>query len=372
MIAEIKYNRKNLHSYFSFFLFYAINISFAYVYPYIPVFLIIPILFLVSLFSAIKSNNGLYLYLILLYILLVLSSFYGDNIDYGLFKSTMGLLLPMSLVAILNALNYNNKKIYLLSFSHFVILLNIFTIIYKIKVGFWDRTTGFALLGPITFGWLNLYFFAVLLTRSKLNLYLLFFSFIMIIWSGSKGPFLVCMILLIYNLRTKVKFNFKNSIYLLLLFLPLIYFFYVNYEDYRIIKAFVDLSTNTDYITTQGAGSIGSRLDYYIEALNIIKNNFIFGIGFGNWENIILGHRYPHNILLEIGAESGFIILLLFLSILFFNNKNKYLFILLIGFSCQLVSGDFSYVRYYLFFYLIGSFIQEPIKYDDTLHTPIL
>ena len=358
MLNRIHYKKKELTAYLMFIFLYLINISFVYIYDSIPSYILCMFFLLICCLSTLTYNNKFYLYLLLISVFLIISSLFSQSTEYGLFKLNVGLLLPMSLVALLIPFKNNNEKIFLKSFIHLIVFLDVITIFIKMETGFFERASNFGLFGPITFGWLNSYLFVILLNRksNKINILLLFFSFLMIIWSGSKGPFIVVVLLFLYKFRNINKLNFKSLFFVLTALFSIIYFFYLNYSEFRIFSTFVELNTNSNYLDEGGSGSFGTRIGFWIDSLNIWKDNFFIGIGFGNWENLGLGHKYPHNILMELLSETGFLLTFAFIIIFYLNRKNYYSFLFFTGLICQFFSGDFSYFRYYLFFFLIGTF----------------
>ena len=356
MLTKLNYNKRDLIAYFAFLFLYSINLGFVYIYDIIPSFILFGIFFSICVLSALKFNNKFYIILLFVSIFLILSSFYGQSPKYGLFKLNVGLLLPMSLVSILISFKSYNREVFLRSFIHFIVFIDFLIFFIKIKIGFWERAAGFGLFGPITFAWLNCYLFVITLNRNKINIYLLMLSFIMIIWSGSKGPFLVSVFMFIYKFRKLIKFNLKNFILTIIPLSTIIYYLYLNHNDFRIIKAFVDYYTNKNYLNEEGSGSLGSRVGFWIDSINIWMDNIFTGVGFGNWENLGFGHRYPHNILLELVSETGIIITFSLVIIFIINKKNYFIYLFITGLICQLFSGDFSYFRYYVFFFLIETF----------------
>ncbi|MDG2433863.1 O-antigen ligase family protein [Flavobacterium sp.] len=77
-------------------------------------------------------------------------------------------------------------------------------------------------------------------------------------------------------------------------------------------------------------GSINIRLQYWNNALEIAKENPVFGVGLGNWKiqsqpyekelvNNLTLSDHPHNDFLEIAAETGFINLIIYLSLFIFG-----------------------------------------------------
>jgi O-antigen ligase len=67
-------------------------------------------------------------------------------------------------------------------------------------------------------------------------------------------------------------------------------------------------------------GTVSARLGFYRSALDALKQHPIIGLGAGGWSTFYYGedilHYYPHNFLLEVGAEQGVIGLSLLISLL--------------------------------------------------------
>lgn len=71
--------------------------------------------------------------------------------------------------------------------------------------------------------------------------------------------------------------------------------------------------------STVSAGTVTSRLDFYRSALEVLLQHPIIGLGVGGWSISHYGEdvlHYPHNFLLEVGAEQGAIGLILLISLL--------------------------------------------------------
>lgn len=86
----------------------------------------------------------------------------------------------------------------------------------------------------------------------------------------------------------------------------------------------------------QADNSLMERLDYYQSAFNAFCQHPFFGLGLGGWPLFRgLGDisYHPHNIFLEIMSETGFVGLLLFLSLIFFSIKGLKLNSILSSFS---------------------------------------
>lgn len=90
----------------------------------------------------------------------------------------------------------------------------------------------------------------------------------------------------------------------------------------------------------EGANGSGSSLNRnYDYPMEIIKNNFWFGIGFGNYYNSSTDELYPHNIILEMLCEFGFIgtVVLLIPVLIFICSRNFHL-------KTKLINGSQSII----------------------------
>lgn len=125
-------------------------------------------------------------------------------------------------------------------------------------------------------------------------------------------------------LNGKIK---KRNIYKVVIFLftfPVFFLIIVNF--FR--KLFSNLYI-FQRLSSQGLDSTG-RIEIYNQTINIIMSdvgNFLFGIGYNNFKDYSL-FPYPHNLILEIWVELGFLFLLLFLIylistiVLFIKNRS--------------------------------------------------
>lgn len=126
--------------------------------------------------------------------------------------------------------------------------------------------------------------------------------------------------------------------------------------------------------------SLNQRINFYSQALKVIIENPVFGIGIGNWkiksidtnkENIV-GYTVPyhtHNDYLEIGAEIGLVGLLIYISILFRSFKFSTLKFLKIIFTRNnLKRGYLKWIciSIFLFIFILDSNFNFPF------HRPIL
>jgi O-antigen ligase len=80
--------------------------------------------------------------------------------------------------------------------------------------------------------------------------------------------------------------------------------------------------------STVSTGTVNSRLDFYCSALEALVQHPIIGLGVGGWSIFYYGEdvlHYPHNFLLEVGAEQGAsgLIPLIVLFVLLFRSAFK-------------------------------------------------
>jgi|TARA_B110001469_G_C9646655_1_gene327132 hypothetical protein len=360
-------NKKNIFLYLLFIFIFSLNIISVEVYNLIIengfelfIYTSIPFLLLYLFFWVHYYKSLTLLILVCFCGLLLFSSFTGLNISFGVKKVFIGLLIPLCLLPLMRSLR-GEKKIIFIAFSHLVLVINLIALIYKFKNGFMVRQVNFGLLGPITFGWINAILLVINLFGKFSKKYILI-ALLMIIWSGSKGPFLISLFFILYYFKNSFsKIRIKDILVATTLLVIVIYNLLPYYEDLRIFKTIVDFYSNSDtYASNAGAGSIGSRAFYFSKAIEIWGENILFGIGFGSWESYVTGHKYPHNLFLEIIAEVGLIGFSVLLLITYRLKKNEYFFIFILGILLQFTSGDFSYFRYYFIFILLG--LLKPIK----------
>jgi O-antigen ligase len=185
----------------------------------------------------------------------------------------------------------------------------------------------------------------------------------MVLWSGSKGPFLALLVVSLFNFNKIL--GSKKITKLIILFLLIGFVFVINLyaEEFRAIRGLLAFFQDTeDYSDGVGSGSVGTRLDYLNTAVNLFLEKPLFGNGFGSFVEIGLLHKYPHNVYIELLSETG-LFAFFFLIFVIFKNSFKgigqgVLFILI----CLSFSGDFSYFRYALYPLLISTFIFNNFK----------
>ncbi|MCK5028114.1 MAG: O-antigen ligase family protein [Bacteroidales bacterium] len=299
---------------------------------------------------------------LLLYIYLIISSLYGNK-EYGFIKSYYGLLLPFTIAVFFECVKWKEEEV--LSFlTVSIFIISIIGILFKLKHGFYSRPVNFGLFGSITFGWMTgIGFFSALFSKKNnfFRIFFIVFFLFMLLWSGSKGPFLgVVLIFLVYLGRNYIK---KANLKILLLFLFFIVLLYCIYLlDIRQLRFISKLIENPiGYLSGEGSGSIGVRIDLSSIAFKSFIDSPIIGNGFGSFiENSTYLHKYPHNVYLELLSETGILGLsAIIVIIVLLSKRNTITLIAYYGLIVLLFSGDFSYFRYALFILLMSYFIVK-------------
>lgn len=104
--------------------------------------------------------------------------------------------------------------------------------------------------------------------------------------------------------------------------------------------------------------SAGERLNRNFDyPFKILEQHFIDGIGFGNYDNTVAREVYPHNIILEILCEMGFVgFLILSFVVFIFIIRNK------ISLRYQLLCRSYAIIIYTP--YLVRSLISDSIGHN--------
>jgi len=193
------------------------------------------------------------------------------------------------------------------------------------------------------------------------------------------GQISTLLALFIFALTT---FRFKTFFLFFGAFFIIIISIFWNYSEtfkHRVYQAYSEvISYSNGKLETT---SVGQRLFWSEKSLEISKNNFLFGVGTGDFKNEldkeirkvdtnIPSHVNPHNMYLLVLVQSGFIGLLLFLNIFFTSiyktyrekdklKKNYGIFFnalfLLIMFSDSYLLGHFTQLLFAIFFSAIYS-----------------
>ena len=184
-------------------------------------------------------------------------------------------------------------------------------------------------------------------------------SLLLIIKSGSKGPFLFLVISILYK-YTK-DFSFKTFLYGIIIF----YILYLSFDF--VIQLLGSRLSSLFSVDLVDASSSIKRLDRWRMAIRVFLEN-PFGVGFGNYvpvtksieANDFYIAEYPHNLFLELISELGvfgvgLVFVLIFKIFKMLNNPNIKLVekqLLIFLFLNSMVSGDIMDSRF-LFLFLI-------------------
>lgn len=153
----------------------------------------------------------------------------------------------------------------------------------------------------------------------------LIFCFLMLILLAARGPFIFAVLILIMYvfMKAKIRFFSLKAFLLTAIFVGILFWLFSQWEETALLLARLSVNLSDDTSSLE-------RLDAYRIAWNAFIENPVLGIGFAGFgyygwqldENI-----YPHNIFLEIAAETGIVGLLLFVSgvITFFAVVSKWL-----------------------------------------------
>lgn len=256
-------------------------------------------------------------------------------------------------------------------------LLLVATLFYKIMFGFWDRNTRFFLNGANVFGWLmGLYFLASLyifsVNRLKIFLFFSFFFLLGIFWSESKGALLSCLLCVLMIIFTqfrgrKIKVLVLSLIGFFIIFNQFVQDYIQNhYPGSRLLAIFRIFNGE---LQESDQGSVGVRSELLSEAINFFIANPIFGIGLGNFKAYsTFSFDYPHNAHVEIFAENGIFLGILYLIFISYGLtvSHGFLKIIIIYFLAVCTfSGDLGYLRFAFVFILLGVCINSRLKYNS-------
>jgi len=251
---------------------------------------------------------------------------------------------------------------------------------FKIMIGISEARLTVLQGGPIVLGRIN--GFAILMLagyyfytdRRKLKVGLFIIGtliFFTQLWTLSKGPVLALYLTLIIEiyLFSKTKKSTRILLATLAMVLILVFTFSCFQLDTRFfMNPFAQSPENTYHI----------RWMLFVQAFENIRHHLFFGTGLGNFmdNSMVYGvlHRYPHNLILEIFAETGLLGFVLLLKILYdyFHRMWRYLkdysvdhmtiVLLMLGlymFLNQMVSGDLTAGRFLWYFLIWGTMMMD-------------
>ena len=191
-----------------------------------------------------------------------------------------------------------------------------------------------------------------------------FTAFMVVLGASSRGSQLA---LLVIGLLMMIRVKAGLKIFLTMIALMALAYFLLPEEQ---LQRFTEMGSDKNSL---------NRFAYWAYGWEVIKDHPIFGVGYNNWlsyayyavpEGISYGRiQLPHNIYIEVAAESGILGLIAFLLLVFFafsingstrkmasQFENKFYYNLTYGFSMglvgYLVAGTFVTVLYYPFFWV--------------------
>lgn len=217
--------------------------------------------------------------------------------------------------------------------------------------------------GPIVFArWIGIFLIISLhfFKNIFIRIILISLSFLLIIKTGSKGPFIFLIIAFSYSLIRRISFLrlipiimiISSTIYLLIDFI-------LELLGPRLLSLF-----SLELLETTSATG---RIDRWRLAIEVFFNN-PFGVGLGNYvpvsklieSNDFFLAEYPHNLFLELISELGFLGVFLSLTIISFiikniNNNSLPVYqkqIIIFTMLNTMVSGDIMDARFLFLFIL--------------------
>jgi O-antigen ligase len=263
-----------------------------------------------------------------------------------------------SMVAIVGVAAYAaryGEQSFKAGFIRSALLILALTLVYKSVFGFFDRDGRFFINGPIVFGWL-MGFCALTVLQGLIHgalrpSWLLGFVCFLLaaIWTQSKGPllsiFVTALMLLLVNLGKRRAFSMLGFFVLfaavLAASLP---------EEFirrflAVFRVLIGASDESDY------GSVGYRQDAWRDAYQMFLDHPLWGVGVGNWQFFSgVGQiQYPHNMFLELGAETGLpglVAMSVALGYIFWRSSGWGRTAVVYFCLCCSFSGDFSYFRF--------------------------
>lgn len=217
--------------------------------------------------------------------------------------------------------------------------------------------------GPIVFArWIGIFLIlsTYFIKNSVIKFITIILSFLLIIKTGSKGPFIFIILTFIFSIFYRLKRIklFVLSIIFILLY-PILLLSLEELVGPRLFSIF-----SLEFL--EATSSIG-RLERWRLAFKVFLE-YPLGVGFGNYvpyskvinQNNFILSEYPHNLLLELVSELGFlgIIIVMFLVkrlYVFITNQNvefyKKQLVIFVFLNCM-VSGDIMDSRFLLMFLL--------------------
>lgn len=330
--------------------------------------ILVGFLFLLGLPAVLRRNWILFIgtYVFFVGIFLYNYLFFGQNLEF--LKDIIFPFFFTCLPSLLYSYSVRDIKVFkdvMENISRIVfilgLLISILVFTNKMSLGSYSMSLSYYMLLPAII-YLNNSF------KDKKAMYINIFilSMLIILILGARGP-LMCIgiFTLLYMITNKSKLNYKtlfqffgSSLFFILVFINL------NKMIMYLYNFLINLGLNSRtllLILTDELSSSRSRNNLYIEIIELIKENPIFGIGIGG-DRYYTG-MYSHNIFIEIlsgfGVIVGILVMLLLLlfcyKVIKLKNKddnNLMIIWISIGLVPLLVSG--SYLTDFKFWIFLG------------------
>ena len=250
--------------------------------------------------------------------------------------------------------------------------------------------------GPIVFGRWLMFGSLILLFHpnvKKIYKFLIVPLFIFMAFAaGSRGPMYSFVLIISFYLFFTFRHNFSKifslSILVCLIFSSLFLFDKLGIKTVDIHNTYIELGNPAKRMSDPTLGGY-ARIDRIDRSINLVMT-YPLGVGIGNWAKETnrfsdLHHRdkeYAHNIVLELANESGIIVAIVFLILIFsvlssaFNNfqlvsSSSYLTLFFILFMYMLIntfiSGDLMDSRFLFIF--LSFFLSYSINYRNILES---
>ena len=254
--------------------------------------------------------------------------------------------------------------------DQFSLILCFFLLISRIVDNDFSREGSFLGLGPLTFiKYVSIGLLSRVIHIQKISLTSLALYGFALAMADSKGPmlFLIVTYLLFLIVDGKVLSLKKISVGILMLGFIVTNDRVISFLDeipYAIENFSSITLTNTDVENELVSGTL-VRIYAISQSLEILSENFLFGIGPGQWPLVtqLTSIEYPHNSILEIWSELGLLVLIIFLypgwlAVKKIYQRNIYAYFALFAFMTTLTSGSIRDLRFFILFVLLTFFFS--------------
>ena len=296
------------------------GVNFSIILSSLFIILFLPMFFSIKSFQFTPSRRYLFGFLGLILVSPILWGFYGLN-DYAIEKYINFVVIIIPLVIISSRFKYKDVITLtgiLLYFVFFLALLGL------IKLG--SSVDRLSVLGggPIVFARWMIVGSIIIFFRKKNNVKnfsLIILLILLSIAAGSRGP----IFSLLFTSFVFMILNFQKVLFRVLFVSFLIGGIFIFLDG----GLFMDVG-KADRLITKDSTSKNVRLKFANRSLELISL-YPMGVGIGNWQDYcnktqpyhLLRHEYPHNLILEVFSELGFlggiILLILIVKAMYFT-----------------------------------------------------